>query len=397
MYDFSDRINNVNGTATREILKLTAKPDMISFAGGLPASECLPFNDINKIASEILSGADSLKTLQYGVSEGMLDFRNELTLYIKEVGVEDVDPDNILVVSGGQQGLELMVKAFLNKGDTVLVEDPTYLAFLQIVKSYEGNTVGVKSNDDGLDLNDLEEKLKKYKPKLIYTVPTFSNPTGKTYKKENRIGIIALAEKYGAVIIEDDPYSKIRYSGEYQPAMKSYDKNGTVVYISSFSKILSPGLRVAFACGDKQIIRKMTLGKQNTDLQTSSLSQMIAFKYLQKGLLKDNIISSVPLYRSRKTAMINALKKYMPDEFTHTDPDGGLFIWGEFDKSINTAEAFPLAIEKKVAYVEGSVFFADGGHKNTLRLNYSSSNEEIIDKGIKSLGDLFKDIIAKNN
>jgi len=387
-------MHSLSGTATREIFKLLSRPEIVSFAGGLPANEFLPVADIAAISGEILAADSARKVLQYGVTEGYLPLRELLTGYVKDVGIEGAELDNTLVISGGQQGIDLMCKVFLDKGDVVLVEDPTYLAVLQILHSYEAKPVGVKTCKDGLDLGDLEQKIRALKPKFIYVVPTFSNPTGKTYSAANRKGIAGLAAKYQIPVLEDDPYSKLRFSGEPVPALKHFDEGGYVVYVSSFSKILSPGLRVGVAVGAKEIIRKMTIAKQGSDLHTSSLAQAITFEYLKRGLLYPNIEKALPLYRSRKNAMMAAIKKYMPKEFVHTDPDGGLFIWGEFPAHIDTVKIFPEAITRNVAYIQGKVFYADGSGLNAIRLNFSNESLERIETGVKALEELFKEKIV---
>ncbi len=394
-FNYSERMAGLNGTATREIFKLLTRPEIISFAGGLPANEFLPVDDIGQISSEILASERGRACLQYGSTEGFVDLRGELVEYVKGVGIENIDIQNALVISGGQQGIDLMCKTFLDKGDVVLVEDPTYLAVLQIINSYQGKAVGVKSNKDGIDLDDLENKIIQCKPKFIYLVPTFSNPTGKTYSIANRKSIASLASKYNVMVLEDDPYSKLRFSGEAVPSLKTFDTTGNVVYITSFSKILSPGLRTGVAIGDKEVINKLGVCKQGTDLHTSNLSQLITLKYLQSGKLYPNIDKALPLYLERKTAMIEAINKYMPQEYNYVDPDGGLFIWGEFDADINTVELFKQAVEKNVAYIQGSVFYAGGEHLNTMRLNFSNESNERIENGIKALGDFFKDKIAE--
>ncbi len=386
---FADRMANMNGTATREIFKLLSRPEIISFAGGLPAKECLPLKEIADITQELLASAD-VSLLQYGTTEGFLSLRQRLVEYVRDVGITGIDTDNTLVISGGQQGIDLLSKALLNKGDVVLVEDPTYLAVLPIIDSYEGRAVGVKACAEGLDLDDLEKKIVAYKPKLLYVVPTFSNPTGRTYTEENRKAIAKLTAKYGVIVLEDDPYGKLRFSGKAVPSLKSFDADNNVVYISSFSKIISPGLRVGVAVGDKAILRKMAIGKQGTDLHTSNLAQKIVEKYLEKGYLTPNVEKSLPLYLRRKTAMIDAIENYMPTEFRHTDPDGGLFIWGELPAGVDTVKLLPAALECNVAYIQGQVFYADGSGLNTIRLNYSNADPEQIDKGIHALGDLLK-------
>lgn len=395
MSEYSTRMNGLSGSATREILKLTALPQMISFAGGLPATECLPVKEIREIAADILGGAGAIGALQYGLSEGVPEFREQLKYFLLDVGIKAQSIDNLFVVSGGQQGIDLMCKVFIDKGDVVLVENPTYLAFLQIAATYEARVVGVDSDKQGLVLSDLEEKIKKYKPKFIYVVPTFSNPTGRSYTAENRKGIAYLADKYDVMVLEDDPYSRLRFTGDFIPALKSFDLSDKVVYVTSFSKILSPGLRVAVMTGGKDVIRKLVIAKQGTDLHTASLSQLIACEYIKRGYLKPNIQKSLPVYRTRKEAMTRALDEFMPEEFRRTDPEGGLFIWGEFSVPVDAGKCFDDAVKRNVAYVPGTVFYADGKGQNTLRLNYSNADEEKIRRGVKALGEMFKQKISE--
>lgn len=394
-FNYSDRMANLNGTATREIFKLLSRPEIVSFAGGLPTNDTLPVAQVDEITRELLASPDAKKVLQYGTTEGFVEFRELLIEYIKGVGITNQTLDNILVVSGGQQGIDLVCKAMLNKNDVVLVEDPTYLAVLQILNSYEAKAQGVKTTKDGLDIADLEEKIKKHNPKFLYCVPTFSNPTGKTYSVENRKAILNLAQKYNMLVVEDDPYSKLRFSGTPVNSLKSFDTTGNVLYVTSFSKIIAPGLRTGVVCGDKDLIRKMAICKQGTDLHTSNLSQLIAKKYLEKGYLVPNIEKSLPIYKERKDAMFDAIKKYMPKEFEYTNPDGGLFIWGEFKADLDTKELLPRAVENNVAYIQGSVFYADGGGKNTIRLNFSNESLQRIESGVKALGNLYTTVIQE--
>ncbi len=385
-YRFSDRIKDLNGAATREILKLTSRPEVISFAGGMPATQCLPCAEVREIADAVLSGDGAASILQYGQTEGVKAFNEQMIKYLGELGIE-TDLGGIQVVSGGQQGIDLMLKAFINKGDTILVENPTYLAFLQIAKTYEANVVGVDADDDGLILSDLERKLKKYSPKILYVVPTFSNPTGKTYSAKNRKAIAELCDKYGTVVLEDDPYGRLRYDGQDVPPLKTFDKSGTVAYLTSFSKTIAPGLRVAVICGDPKLIRKVSIGKQGADVQTTALGQMIVAEYLKRGYFYPNLEKSKAVYKTRKDAMLAALDKYMPKEVKYTRPNGGLFIWVELPYNIDAAEMFGDVIAKNVAYIVGNEFYVDGSGKNTLRLNFSNSDPERIERGIKILGE----------
>jgi len=394
-YQFSDTLKNITGSATREIFKLLTRPEIISFAGGLPATECLPKQEIADIAEQILRGDQAISALQYGSTEGFKTYLEEAKKYIESNGVKVDSFDNILTISGGQQGIDLLVKAFINKGDTILVEDPTYLAALQIFASYGANIVGIKSNDDGLDIEDLTAKIKKHKPKILYVVPTFSNPTGKTYSIKIRESIAKISAEHGVIVLEDDPYSKLRFSKEHLPPLKTFETAPNIVYVTSFSKILAPGLRIGAAVGDKDIIRKMAIGKQGADVSSAHLSQLIAAKYLQKGLLAPNIEKSIPIYKERKDAMMAAIKKYMPNEYKYTDPDGGLFIWGHLDADIDMTKILPKAVEKNVAFIQGTVFYAGGGHKNTFRLNYSNAGLDKIEAGIKALSEVFKEELTR--
>lgn len=389
MYRFSTRIKDMTGTATREILKLTSRPEVISFAGGMPAAERLPCELLRGIADELLGGSRARGLLQYGQTEGTAELRAELIGYLDSIGLKAAE-NELQVLSGGQQGLDLMCKAFLDKGDVVLVEDPTYLAFLQIVKTYEARAVGVRADENGLVLDDLEQKLKMYSPKLLYTVPTFSNPTGKTYSAENRRSIISLCERYGTVIVEDDPYGRLRYGGEPVPTMKSFDTSGTVVYITSFSKTVAPSLRVAFAFGEPSVVRKLSIGKQCADVQSPALCQAMVAEYLRRGYFYPTLEKSIEAYRARRDAFLAALDGYMPDGVRYTRPDGGLFIWAELPDSIDAAAMLPEAVARNVAYIQGCEFYADGGGRNTMRLNFSNSDEKRIDSGVKILSELIK-------
>jgi DNA-binding transcriptional MocR family regulator len=395
-YTFSSALAGMTGTATRDIFKLLSRPEIISFAGGLPASDCLPVAQIGEIAAEILADRkEALRILQYGTTEGYPGLRELLAPLLSDVGIGETGLDQLLIVSGGGQGLDLMCKAFLDDGDVVLVENPTFLGFLETVRAYNGKSIGVKADAHGIEIDDLEAKIKQYKPKLLYAIPDFSNPTGKTWPAERRKTVAELAAKYDFMVIEDDPYNRLRFSGTPVPSIKSFDTSGRVVYISSFSKTVSPGLRCGFAAGNSEVIRKLAIGKPGADLHSSNLTQAIVKRYLEKQCFYPNIEKSLPIYRLRKAAMIDAIKKYMPAEFKCTDPDGGLFIWGEFDAPVNTVEIFKEAIENNAAYINGTVFFADYSGSNTLRLNYSNESPERIEKGIKALGEVFKHRIAK--
>lgn len=390
--NYSDRLANLGGNAIREIFKLLQEPNMISFAGGFPTKDTLPTREVAEITNALMSSDAACDILQYGGTEGYYPLRESAVDYLKRYGITDIDVDNTLIISGGQQGIDLTYKTFVNKGDVVLFENPTYLASLHILKTYEGNAIGVDADESGLNLTDLEAKIVKHKPKVLYIVPTFSNPTGRTYTVENRKAIAALTAKHGVIVLEDDPYSELRFEGERVPSVKSFDKVGNIIYVTSFSKVFAPGLRTGIAVASKEVIRKMTIGKQAVDVHTSSLSQAIINEFLKSGAINDRINSLIPLYKLKKDAMMNAIEKYMPKEFYYTNPSGGLFIFGGFDErlGINTLELFPELAKLGVAYVSGHSFFASEDIFNTMRLNYSNATIKQIDDGIRVMGDFFK-------
>ena len=387
-YDFSERVKNLSGNAIREIFKVLGDKEMISFAGGMPAAECLPAAKVREFADELLS-EKPVGMLQYGATEGYMPLRRTFLDYVKNVGIEGYDTDNALVVSGGQQGIDLMFKAMTNEGDVILVQNPTYLAVLHIAKTYRLRPIGFDCGEDGADVDDLERKIAAHKPKIVYIVPNFSNPTGKTLKVETRKKIVEIAEKYNVVVIEDDPYGRIRFAGEHLPSIKSFDKSGHVLYLTSISKTIAPALRVGLAVGDEKLIRKLTVCKQAVDVQTVTLTQAVVEKFISTGEIDRGIARSLPIYKKKAEAMLAALDRYMPASFTHTVPQGGLFIWGEFKDGTSAKAKFYEAVENKVAFVAGNDFFADGSGDNTMRLNFSNATVEQIDAGVKRLGKIF--------
>ncbi|MBR2613988.1 MAG: PLP-dependent aminotransferase family protein [Clostridia bacterium] len=389
MYDFSDRVKNLTGNAIREIFKYLADPEMISFAGGLPATNMLPKEEIGKFMAECLE-ENPTAFLQYGSTEGYLPLRNSYLDYVKRCGIENQSIDNTLIISGGQQGIDLMCKCFLNKGDAVLVQKPTYLAVLHILKTYEASVFGVEQGEDGLDLNDLEEQIKAHKPKFLYLVPNFLNPTGKTLTVETRKKALEICEKYGVLIVEDDPYRELRFEGTPLPSIKSFDKTGTVVYLSSMSKTIAPALRVGCAVGPEEVIRKMTIGKQAVDVHTNTLAQGVVDKFIRTGAIDKQIERAKPVYKEKKDLFIENLDRLMPSSFVHTNPEGGLFIWGEFTDGTSAKAKFREAIENKVAFVSGNDFFFDGSGDHTIRLNFSNATKEQIEVGLHRLAKIFK-------
>ena len=385
-YAFSDRIKNMTGNAIRDIFKLLARPEVISFAGGMPAADALPAEQIREIASQVLKD-DPTGILQYGATEAYAPLRQSAAQFVKDAAKVNCSPEDLFIISGGQQGLDLACKAFLNKGDRVLVERPTYLAALQIMATYEAEVHSVNMDEEGMLLDELEEKLKIYSPKLIYTIPNFQNPTGRTASLERRRKYLELAEKYNAVIIEDDPYGLLRYEGEAVPSIKSMDTVGRVIYVTSFSKVISPGLRVGAAVAAPTLLRKMIIGKQATDVHTNSLSQAIIDKFLRLGYMPEQLAKSNKIHSERMNKMQEMIKQYFPSDVKYTRPSGGLFIWAELREDINTLDVLQKSTQRDVAFILGSHFFAEGDGLNTMRLNFSNSSFERIEKGIKILAE----------
>ncbi len=390
-FNFSDRMQNLSGNAIREIFHLLSKPEIISFAGGLPANEGLPLSQIRHITNDILSSNEALSVLQYGATEGYRPLREIGIEYLNRAGISNQNLDNIIAVTGGQQGIDLMCKAFLNKDDVILVEEPTYLAVLHIIKTYQAKPIGIKSGEDGLDLEDLEDKIKKHNPKLLYLVPTFANPTGRTLSIEKRQRIAEICGKYSLVLLEDDPYCELRYEGQRVPSIKSFDTAERVVYLLSFSKTISPGLRTAVAVGNKEIIRKLTLGKQGTDAHTSSLSQAIVYQYLKNGYMDPHLHKTIPLYKEKRDRMLMKMEECFPADINFTRPQGGLFIWVTLPEYMNANNIFMTAIKNNVAFVSGQSFYPGENVYNTLRLNFSNATFNQIDLGIERLAAALKE------
>ena len=384
---YASRFDGVTGSAIREIFKMIAKPGMISFAGGNPAKSALPDDVVAQIAREVLE-TDGKTILQYGATEGYAPLLESLKAYAEEqLGCE---LPAVLPVTGSTQAMDLLCKALINPGDVILVENPTFLGNMQCMHLYEAKLVPVESDENGIILEKLEAAIKEHHPKMLYTIPTFQNPTGRTLAADRRQPIADMAAKYGMIVAEDDPYRDLRYSGEPLPSIKSFDKEGWVVFLGSFSKIISPGLRVGFMAGDPRILRKCTVGKQSADVHTSNLTQAIVDQYLRRNLLPAHIRSICASYKEQMDAMMQELETF-PAGTTYTKPEGGLFIWVELPEHINVLELLQKCVERKVAYVPGTHFFCDGGHMNTLRLNFSNSTVEQIHTGMAVL----REVIAE--
>ncbi len=383
---FAHRFDQVTGSAIREIFKVIAQPGMISFAGGNPSPDALPDRLVSEIAADVIR-ADGKNLLQYGATEGYPPFVESLRLYIENM--LGVSVPAVLPVTGSTQAMDLLCKALVDPGDTVLVENPSFLGNLQCLKLYQANLVPVESDGDGLLTDDLEAKIRQYHPKLLYTIPTFQNPTGKTLPEERRKKVAELANRYGMVVAEDDPYRDLRYEGQPLKSIKYYDEGGFVMFLGSFSKIISPGLRVGYIAGDPSIIRKCTIGKQSTDVHTANLNQAVVDQFLRRNLLPDHIHTICEAYGAKMRQMLDCLSRF-PDGVRYTRPQGGLFIWAELPEGTDTVSLLQKAVERKVAYVPGTYFCTGGGHLNTLRLNFSNSTPGQIETGMSVLSEIIQ-------
>ncbi|ASJ15530.1 aminotransferase-like domain-containing protein [Thermococcus radiotolerans] len=392
---FSDKAQGMKASEIRELLKLVEAGDVISLAGGLPAPETFPVETIKEIAAEILTHhAD--KALQYGTTKGFTPLRLALADWMEKRYGIPTSKVEIMMVAGSQQALDLIGRVFINPGDIVVVEGPTYLAALNAFKYYDPEFLSIPMDDNGMMVDLLEEKLRKLnaegkKVKFVYTVSTFQNPMGVTMSLDRRKRLIELAREYDFLIVEDSPYSELRYSGEPIPPIKHFDDEGRVMYLGTFSKILSPGMRLGWIAAHPHFIRKIEIAKQAVDLCANTLSQVIAWKYVADGHLDEHIPKIIEFYKPRRDAMLEALEEYMPEGVKWTKPDGGMFIWVTLPEGIDTKVMAEKAISRGVAYVPGEAFFAHREVKNAMRLNFTYVPEEKIRDGVKRLAEVIEE------
>lgn len=376
----------------REILKVSNKPGVISFAGGLPAPETFPLDKFERAMTQALR-QDGTKALQYMVTEGLRPLKDLLCAWLGKQGIHGT-ADQMLMTHGSQQALELLGKIFINKDDAILVEDPTYLGAIQSFNTFECKYVTVPLDDKGMRTDLLEKTLKTHKKiRFIYTVPTFHNPAGTTMPLERRKELIKIARKYKMPILEDDPYGLLRFKNSAVPSLYSLANGKGVVYMSTFSKLLSPGIRLGFVLGEESIIKQLVLAKQPTDLQTNTLIQYAVYHYCKDGFLDEHIPLIIKDYKRRASVMLEAMKTYFPSEVHFVEPEGGMFVWCTLPKKLKASTVFKKALEQGVAFVDGSVFHANGGGENTMRLNFTSVTDELIRTGIKKLGQVIKDLL----
>ena len=383
---FAKHMQPINGSAIREIFKLLARPGMISFAGGNPSNSALEPEVISELAREVLDQYGTT-LLQYGATDGFGPFRESAAAFLNTEGVK-CEAGEVLPVQGGSQAFDLLLKALVDPGDVVLCESPTFLGAIQAMREYNARLVAMPTDENGVIVEAAEELIRQHHTKLMYVIPTFQNPTGITLSLERRRALAALASRYGVVIAEDDPYRDLRYSGEALPPIQSFDEEGWVVYMSSFSKYIAPGMRLgAAAVTNPLLLRKMVIGKQSADVHSPLLNQAIVDAYLRAGLMPGHLQRICGDYKKQLDAMLEGFK-YFPEGTVHTIPQGGLFVWAALPQGMDAVQAFERAVENNVAFVPGTHFYHDGGHLNTLRLNFSMCDIPTIEAGMERLGEV---------
>lgn len=391
---YSDRIKPMKGSAIREMFKRMADPEIISLAGGNPASELFPGEELSKIAKDILE-TNPTKALQYGTTDGLPEMKECAKKRAQKVNAFK-DGDSVIIMTGANQGIDLTAKALLNKGDKIIVESPSFIGSLNAFRTYECELIGVEVEDDGMNIKALEDALENNDDvKFIYTIPTFQNPTGTTMSEAKRRKLIELANKYDVLIIEDNPYGDLRFSGEDLPTLKSLDTEGRVIYVGSFSKILSPGMRLGYLVAASEILAKVEILKQVNDVHTPVLTQMMCVEFMKKYDIDEYIERNKELYGKKCRVMLDAIDKYFPKgKVKYTIPEGGIFMWCECPGIDDITPLVDKALEKKVAIVPGSNFAIDiKAPSNMFRLNYSSATPESIEEGIKRLGEALDEIL----
>ena len=385
-FKYSKRVPADGTDAVGAILQAAADPKIISFAGGLPAPELFPVKEMKAAVDKVFE-EHGQEAMQYGAAKGVTALREVIQQHVKEKENVDSELDNVLVTTGSEQALDLVGKAFVDPGDTVLVEQPTYLCALDVFRSYGANFASVEMDEDGMKMDALEEALKANpNTKLIYTVPNFQNPTGRTMTEERRKQLAELAEKYDVYVLEDNPYGEIRFAGQHVPAVKSFDKSGHVLYMSTFSKTLAPGFRLGWLVADKNVVNKLTVLKQSADLHTDNLAQFAVAQFFADNDVDAHVKEISDLYGKRKDLMLEGIKKYFPEGVKYTNPEGGMFLWVEVPGVDDTVELFKECLEHDVAFVPGDPFFADEVQPGAFRLNYSNMKEDQIEVGLKRLG-----------
>lgn len=394
-YLFSEKVSHLQASAIREILKFTSDPEVISFAAGNPAPEAFPVKEINRISEEIFK-EDPILALQYSLTEGYPKLREQLKERMQREGNFDPERDELIITSGAQQANELTAKVLCDEGDTLVCEAPSFIGSLNAFKSYNVDLHGIELQEDGINVDELEKTLKEKRVKLIYLIPNFQNPTGQTMSLEKREKVYALAKQYGAVILEDNPYGDLRFAGENIRSIKSMDNDGVVVYSGTFSKVLAPGIRVGYVSGPKEIISKIIVCKQVSDVHTNIWAQVLASKFLEQCDMDKHLASLREIYKKKCNLMLDEIKKNFSSKIKCTKPEGGLFIWCTLPEDCDMMQFCNRAVQEyKVALVPGSAFMVNETDKTTsFRVNFSTPTDEQIIKGCEIVGKLSKEMFG---
>ncbi|HIY04447.1 MAG TPA: PLP-dependent aminotransferase family protein [Candidatus Anaerotignum merdipullorum] len=393
MPNFAQRMLDMEPTAKiiRGLFNAMSDADTISFGGGAPAKEGLPVDIVREICNDVLTTEKrGMEALQYGSVLGVLDLRQAVADVLLAPKGMQASVDELLIVNGGLETMNLLCQVYINPGDVILVESPTFVHCVEIFEMFQAKCIAVECDADGMQMEDLEEKIQQYHPKMVYVIPTFQNPTGKTLPTERRKKMAELGSQYDVIILEDDPYQELRYSGEVLPPIKCFDQTGHTVYANSFSKIFSPGSRLGYVYADKEIIIRLFDAKTATNSHTSTLAQVICAEFFRRGYYPEHLKKICAIHRERRDAMMACIEKYFPEGTKKVYPDGGLFTWVELPGKINTTELLKEANERKVHYIAGEGFFVEGNGKgqNCMRISFGNVTPEQIEIGMKRLGDL---------
>ncbi len=389
------RMQKIKASEIRELLKLTQRPEMISFAGGLPAPETFPVDDFKEAVNAVLQ-EQGRRALQYSTTDGDAELREEIARRMNETRGTRVSAEEILITSGSQQGLDMSAMILLDEGDVVLCESPTYLGAIQAFVPYEPRFREIPTDDDGMILDELEKALSEEpRAKMIYVIPDFQNPSGRTWSLERRRGLVEISQRHSVPILEDSPYGELRFAGEEVPSIKSLDTEGLVIHLGTFSKIFCPGLRVAWLAAAPELRRKYELVKQGVDLHTSTINQIEILEYIRRYDLDANIRAIRELYGERRNVMLQAMDELMPEGVKYTRPEGGMFLWVELPEGADAREVLERCIKEKVAFVPGDAFYPNGGHRNTMRVNYSVSNPEQIRLGVARMAKVIREYLGE--
>jgi 2-aminoadipate transaminase len=397
---YAARTGGMGGSVIREVLKLTQQPDIISFAGGLPAPELFPVEQVASATRRVLEKQGS-QALQYSTTEGYPPLREMIARMMQQSGVP-CDAEGVLITSGSQQALDLIGKVLIDPGDRILVEEPTYLGALQAWNVYQAGYVTVPTDDDGMQPEPLARILDENRIKFIYALPNFQNPSGTTMSHERRVELVRLAEAHALPIVEDDPYGQLRFEGAHETPLIALDAHlrpeptqaglaeGNVIYLSTFSKIMAPGFRVAWIVGPRDVIRQLVQAKQGADLHTSTINQMVIYEASKDGFLEQHIETIKRVYRERRDLMLGLMEELFPPGVAWTHPKGGLFLWVRLPEGMDSTALLKKAVEAKVAFVPGGPFYPLGGGENTLRMNFSNATDKQMEAGMKRLADVIR-------